>query len=148
MSVRNIVIGQKVKPELAQRAKELRRKMTEEEKILWRHLRNDQLGGYHFRRQQIIDGYVVDFYCHAAALVVEVDGPIHEQQVERDKERDAKLAARGLRVVRFKNAEIRNHLQHVLAQILALCREATQEEAGTRVPLALQERERGAGQFE
>jgi very-short-patch-repair endonuclease len=47
--------------------------MTPEEKILWQHLRANRLQGYHFRRQQIIDGFIADFYYHATALVVEID---------------------------------------------------------------------------
>jgi very-short-patch-repair endonuclease len=118
----NIVIGQKVKSELVERARELRRQMTAEERILWQHLRANQLGGLHFRRQQVIEAYIVDFYCPAAALVVEVDGPIHEFQIERDKGRDDKLSGRGLLVVRFKNERIQNDLQNILKEILAACR--------------------------
>ena len=122
---RNVVIGQKVRTELVERAKQLRREMTPEEKILWQHLRHNRLGGFHFRRQQIIDGFVVDFYCHATGLVVEVDGLIHEQQLERDEQRDDKLRLRGLRILRFKNEEIRNDLDGVLARILEACRTRT-----------------------
>ncbi len=122
MKPRNIIIGQNVQPELVERAKQLRREMTPEEKLLWKHLRDNQLEGFHFRRQQIIDGFVVDFYCHAAGLIVEVDGPIHDQQVERDRERDNKLSQRGLRILRFKNEQIRQNVAGVLQQIAATCR--------------------------
>ena len=71
MPAKNIVTGQKVNRSKVQYAKELRRNMTEEEKILWRHLRANRLHGFHFRRQQIIGKFIVDFYCHAAGLVVE-----------------------------------------------------------------------------
>jgi very-short-patch-repair endonuclease len=121
----NIVIGQRPSSTMVQIAHELRRNMTAEEKILWQHLRANRLGGFHFRRQQIIDKYVADFYCHAAALVVEVDGEIHNQQVEQDAERDAYLQARGLMVMRFKNQEIRDNLANVLARIVAVCKERT-----------------------
>ena len=123
--IRNIVIGQQVSSVKVQRAKELRREMTEEEKILWKHLRANRLNGLHFRRQQIIDGFIVDFYCHAAGVVVEVDGEIHEQQVEYDAERDKILSARGLVMLRFKNEEIRQELAKVLAQIAQICFEET-----------------------
>jgi very-short-patch-repair endonuclease len=122
---RNIVIGQQVSSVKVQRAKELRREMTEEEKILWKHLRANRLNGLHFRRQQIIDGFIVDFYCHTAGVVVEVDGEIHEQQVEYDAERDKILSARGLLMLRFKNQEIRQELAKVLAQIAQICFEQT-----------------------
>ena len=121
MPPRNIVIGQKVQSNKVQRAKELRREMTDEEKILWQHLRGNRLEGFHFRRQQIIDGFIVDFYCHAAGLVVEIDGGIHQTQVEYDAARDRVLSARGLHVLRFKNEEIRQNLPEVLKRIAKAC---------------------------
>jgi very-short-patch-repair endonuclease len=117
----NIVIGQKVTRIKIQRAKELRRQMTQEEKILWQHLRANQLNGLHFRRQQIIDGFIADFYCHAARLVIEVDGEIHQQQAEYDAERDRVLSARGLRLLRIKNEGVRQNLDSVLARIAKAC---------------------------
>jgi very-short-patch-repair endonuclease len=125
VSARNIVIGQKVEQVKAQRAKELRRQLTGEERILWQHLRANRLRGFHFRRQQVIDGFIVDFYCHAAGLVVEVDGEIHLQQAEYDAERDRILSARGLRILRIKNVEIAEDLPDVLSRIAAACREVT-----------------------
>jgi len=121
----NIVIGQKVTSIKVQRTKELRRQMTEEEKILWQHLRANRLNGLHFRRQQIIDGFIADFYCHAIRLVIEVDGEIHQQQAEYDAERDRILSARGLRLLRIKNEEIRQNLDSVLVRIDGACREET-----------------------
>ena len=73
--------------------------------------------GRHFRRQQIIDGFIVDFYCHAAGLVIEVDGKIHEDQIEYDAERDRILKQRELQILRFTNAEIRANLDAVLRSI-------------------------------
>jgi len=121
----NIIIGQKVDPAKVQRAKELRRQMTPEERILWQHLRANRLDGFHFRRQQVIDGFIVDFYCHAAGLVVESDGEVHQQQSEYDAERDEILSARGLRLLRISNEEIRRDLSGVLTRIAAVCRETT-----------------------
>lgn len=121
----NIVIGQQVTPVKVQRAKELRRQMTQEEKLLWQHLRANRLNGLHFRRQQIIDGFIADFYCHAARLVIEVDGEIHQQQAEYDAERDRILLARGLRLLRIQNEEVRQNLDRVLARISTACSEET-----------------------
>ncbi|MBI2950866.1 DUF559 domain-containing protein [bacterium] len=118
MPVRKIVKRQKVDPAKIQRAKDLRRQMTEEERLLWKHLRTHRLADLHFRRQQIIDGFIVDFYCHAAGLVVEVDGPVHDQQAGYDAERDRILSARDLRIVRIRNEEIRQDLSGVLTRIL------------------------------
>ena len=121
MPVHNIVIGQKVSRELHERARELRRNMTSTEKILWEKLRHNRLNGLQFRRQQIINGYVVDFYCHAKALVVEVDGDIHDEQKGYDLERDNHLIARGFRVSRFTNEEVKAGLDIVLQKIIKTC---------------------------
>lgn len=126
MPVKNIVIGQKIQPAKAQRARELRRRMTPEEKILWQALRGNRLAGFHFRRQQVIDGFIVDFYCHTAALVIELDGGIHQQRRDYDTARDRVLQARGLRVLRIPNEAVIENLPGVLARIEAACREAVQ----------------------
>jgi len=119
--VKNIVIGQKVKPSLIQRSKELRQNMTPEERLLWEQLRANQVGGFHFRRQQVIGGYIADFYCHRAKLVVEVDGGVHNEQVIYDEERDDSLRQRGLRIIRFSNLEIQQDMTSVLEMIAAAC---------------------------
>ncbi|RMD61118.1 DUF559 domain-containing protein, partial [Candidatus Parcubacteria bacterium] len=87
-----VVTNPMINPAKLEQAKAMRRNMTPAEKRLWSVLRRNQLDGLHFRRQQIIDGFIVDFYCHAAGLVVEVDGPAHEMQKEYDAERDRILA--------------------------------------------------------
>ena len=121
MPSRNIVIGQKVDQAKVERAKELRKNLTPEERILWQRLRANRLDGWHFRRQQVIDGFIVDFYCHKAGLVVELDGPIHDGQVDYDIERDNALETRGLRVLRIRNKEVHQDLERVLARILEVC---------------------------
>ncbi len=83
---RNIVIGQRVADAKHARAREMRTAPTAEEELLWQRLRRNALGGFHVRRQQVIDGFIVDFYCHATGLVVEVDGAIHDQQASYDQE--------------------------------------------------------------
>ena len=121
MPVNNIVIGQKVSRELHERARELRRNMTPAERILWEKLRHNRLNGLQFRRQQIIDGFIVDFYCHSKALVVEVDGDIHDEQKAYDSERDNSLIARGFGVLRFTNEEVKDDLATVLQKIIKAC---------------------------
>ena len=121
--VEHVVIGQKTDPNKVQRTKEFRRYMTVPERILWRHLRKNRLCGRHFRRQQIIDGFIVDFYCHSTGLVVEVDGKVHEGRTAYDAERGRVLAARGLRIIRIRNEEIRKDLPGVLARIAASAQE-------------------------
>ena len=87
-------------------ARALRRCQTPAEQILWQHLRAGRLDGHRFRRQQPVGPYIADFYCAAARLIVELDGPIHDRQVEYDRERDAYLAAHDLRILRFTNDAI------------------------------------------
>ena len=105
MPIKNIILGQRVTKEKQQRAKELRRDMTPAEKILWKELRVNKLG-VHFRRQQVVQGFIVDFYCHMSALIVEVDGDIHDLQQEEDMRREKALHELGLRVVRFRNDNV------------------------------------------
>ncbi len=95
--------------------------MTAEEKILWQHLRTNRLNGLHFRRQQVIDGFIVDFYCHKARLVIEVDGSAHQHQVGYAAARDKVLTAGELRVLRIRNEAVRNRLEEVLARIAEVC---------------------------
>ncbi|MCD6285581.1 MAG: endonuclease domain-containing protein [Anaerolineae bacterium] len=117
MPVKNIVTGQKVTQAKLQRAKELRRQMTPAERLLWQRLRANRLDGFHFRRQQIIAGFIVDFYCHQANLIIEVDGSVHDNQRAADEEREAILCSGELRVLRFTNAQILQDIPSVLDTI-------------------------------
>jgi very-short-patch-repair endonuclease len=119
MPIKNIIPGQRVTKEKLQRAKELRRDMTPAEKTLWQELRANKLG-VHFRRQQIIAGFIVDFYCHKAALVIELDGSVHDLQQKEDANREKALKDIGLRIVRFGNDEILRNLSTVLEKIKEL----------------------------
>jgi len=116
MPVKNIIPGQKVTKEKLERAKELRREMTPAEKLLWKEVRANKLG-VHFRRQQVIAGFIVDFYCHQAGLVIEVDGDIHDLQKEEDARREKALSELGLRVVRFGNDEVVRNVSAVVGRI-------------------------------
>ena len=119
MPIKNIIPGQTVTKEKLQRAKELRRDMTPAEKILWQELRANKLG-VHFRRQQVIEGFIVDFYCHKAGLVVEVDGDIHDLQQAEDARREKVLKEMGLRIVRFRNDAVMKNLSAVVGKISEL----------------------------
>lgn len=116
MPVKNIIPGQTVTKEKLQRARELRRDRTPAENILWQELRANKLG-VHFRRQQIIAGFIVDFYCHKATLVIEVDGDIHDLQREEDARREKALSEMGLRIVRFRNEDVIQDLPTVVGRI-------------------------------
>ena len=100
---------------LQERAHQMRRNPTEPEKRLWRSLSNSQLAGDKFRRQQVIHPYIVDFLCPAKALVIEVDGDTHE--ADADARRDAILASKGFRVLRFTNADVMTNMAGVLEVI-------------------------------
>ena len=119
MPVKNIIPGQKVTKEKLQRAKELRREMTPAEKLLWQEVRAKKLG-VRFRRQQIIQGFIVDFYCHKAGLVIEVDGDIHDLQKDEDASREKALSELGLRIVRFRNDDVVRNLSAVVGRIREL----------------------------
>jgi very-short-patch-repair endonuclease len=119
MPARFIVWGQQVTDTKKLKARELRREMTLAEQVLWKHLRGRQMHGLRFRRQQVIYGYIADFYCHPAGLVIEIDGPIHEQQIDYDEERQTIIELNDLRVLRFSNNQVFNDLDSVLAQINA-----------------------------
>ncbi len=114
-----------MQPVKLEAAKALRRQMTPAERLLWNALRNKQFHRLHFRRQQVIDGFIADFYCHTACLVVEVDGPIHQKQPDYDSERDAVFARRRLRVLRIANEGVQTDLRGVLDKIKVACAEAT-----------------------
>ena len=118
-----IIRGQKVTPLKKELTQMFRRNMTEEEKQFWYAVKGNRLGGFHFRRQQVICGFIADFYCHAARLVVEVDGSIHQQRVQEDKERDTIFQDLELTVERVKNEEINKDLPGVLNRIHHLCLE-------------------------
>ncbi len=112
-----IVRGRR-RPEKQALARAMRREMTDAEAILWECLRGSRLGGLHFRRQQVIAGFIADFFCHAARLVIECDGTAHAGREDYDRDRDAVLAAHRLRVLRVTNDRIQKYLPAVLAEIL------------------------------
>ena len=116
MPVKNIIPGQRVTKEKVERSRELRREMTPAEKRLWQEVRAKKLG-IRFRRQQIIAGFIVDFYCHKAALVVEVDGDIHDLRQEEDTRREKVLGEMGLTMVRFRNEDVIQDLPTVVGRI-------------------------------
>jgi very-short-patch-repair endonuclease len=103
-------------------ARRMRREPTPAEERLWRALRNRQVAGLKFRRQVATGRFVLDLYCAAAKLAIEVDGAVHDEQAERDAERTAHLHARGIRVLRFRNDDVLENLPTVLATIAEAAR--------------------------
>jgi very-short-patch-repair endonuclease len=103
-------------------ARNLRKQSTKAEDLLWRRLRGSRFHGAKFRRQVPFDRHVVDFYCHAAKLVVEIDGKQHDWFADYDAGRTAVLEAYGVRVIRFTNEDVCGDIDSVLAGIRAALR--------------------------
>tara|TARA_R110000868_G_scaffold109_7_gene1079 strand:- start:612 stop:959 length:348 start_codon:yes stop_codon:yes gene_type:complete len=99
------------------KARELRRNQTPEEALVWSALRRGQLDGAHFRRQYPKGAYIFDFVCLAARLVIEIDGPSHDQTVEYDMRRTSYIECQGFRVIRFSNKDVRGNLGGVIETI-------------------------------
>jgi very-short-patch-repair endonuclease len=110
------------KPDIFEKAKELRKSMTEAESYLWKKLRRRQLNGLKFRRQHPLDIFIADFYCHEKKLIIELDGGIHDsiEQSEYDDGRTFELEEKGFKIIRFRNEEVFNDLEKVLAKIIEL----------------------------
>lgn len=98
-------------------ARQFRKEPTPSEKILWQALRDKKLDGIKFRRQQPIGPFVVDFYNSQYRLIIEVDGPIHDYQVEADWSRQENLEILGLIVLRLKAEMVESNLPKVLSLI-------------------------------
>jgi very-short-patch-repair endonuclease len=96
------------------KARELRKRMTEQEKVLWNHLRGRKQNGIYFRRQHPYGIYILDFYCFEENLVIEIDGKVHLSRHDYDIERTEYLESSGLKVLRFKNEDIVNRIEWVL----------------------------------
>ncbi|MDQ7797666.1 MAG: DUF559 domain-containing protein [Candidatus Edwardsbacteria bacterium] len=115
-----ICTGHHVKTEKHELAKKMRRNMTYAEKCFWNSVRNNKFLGYQFRRQQIVHGFIADFYCNDLNLVVEIDGGVHEEQKDYDKLRDYIINQYGIKVIRFSNQEIIDKCDLVLKRIQEL----------------------------
>jgi len=109
-----------IKP-LHNTAKNLRKRLTDVERLLWDHLRAKQIEGVKFRRREPIGNYIVDFVCFENRLIVEVDGGQHSIEKEKDFERDGYLNKNGFRVLRFWNNEVFTNIDGVLEIIRVNC---------------------------
>ena len=100
----------------------MRSDSTKAENMLWQQLRNRQMNGYKFRRQMPLRGYILDFVCFEARLIIEVDGGQHSES-RRDEARDALFRAEGFRIMRFWNDEVERALDFVCQSILAVLKD-------------------------
>ena len=103
--------------EMLVRARSMRRELTPAERLLWARLRGGRLGGFKFRRQMWLCGYIADFACAEAKLVVEADGSQHGEAEEYDARRSRAFADEGFRTLRFWNSDIFENLDGVLLTI-------------------------------
>ena len=107
--------------DLKEHSRDLRRNMTEAEKLIWSRIRKKQVKDYQFYRQRIIGNYIVDFYCPKAGLIVELDGGqhYHPEDLKKDTLRDDYMESLGLKILRFSNNEIFGNLDAVMEKICA-----------------------------
>jgi very-short-patch-repair endonuclease len=116
------------------RARALRRDMSLPEVVLWQELRGGRLSGLRFRRQHPIGPYILDFYCASARLAVEVDGAAHDfaERAQHDERRDAWLASRDIRVLRFTAEDVLKdeRLEGALSMIAAVAANSSPAERG------------------
>ena len=104
-------------PEIEAAARNLRQNMTSAEQVLWEALKGRQVAGLKSRCQHPVGPFILDFYCPARKLVVEVDGGVHDGQAEYDAARTQQLNDYGYQVLRFRNDEVLNDLDSVLERV-------------------------------
>ena len=118
-------------------ARGLRHRMTNAERTLWRHLRGRHFESWKFRRQHQLSGYILDFVCLAAGLVIELDGGQHLQNAKKDITRTKALNVLGYRVIRFWNDDVLIRTDAVLEEVLAALKQVPPHPG----PLPIGERE-------
>jgi len=104
----------KIKTQLA---KEFRKAPTKSEKIMWNTLRNRQFINLKFRRQHLIAGYIVDFYCSELALTIEIDGSVHQNQIREDRERQKIIENLGIIFFRVGSKEVEEDINKILKKL-------------------------------
>lgn len=121
-------MNKKLDPQLLIFAKSLRHTATDAEQLMWQVLRTKRFMHLKFRRQHVIQPYIVDFYCHEISLVIELDGSQHvmNDAIEYDAERTKFLEALGLTVVRYWNRDVLGRTDVVLVDLWQRCIELKQ----------------------
>jgi very-short-patch-repair endonuclease len=104
--------------------KSLRKRSTDAESLLWKHLRAKRLKGLKFRKQEPIGKYIADFVCYEKQIIIEVDGGQHSIDKDRDNERDIWFKGEGFKVLRFWNNEVLTDTEAVLTAIMMSCLES------------------------
>jgi len=107
-------MGKKIKIQIA---KEFRKNPTLSEKIMWNVLKNRNFCNLKFKRQYVIQGFIVDFYCPKLKLAIEIDGEIHKYQLKDDVERQKIIESENIKFFRIKSKEVENDLKNVLERL-------------------------------
>ncbi|MBN2423468.1 MAG: endonuclease domain-containing protein [Calditrichaceae bacterium] len=102
------------RPDLKDKSRELRKRCTKAEIILWKYIRRKQIKGYQFYRQKPIDNYIADFFCYELMLAIEIDGISHNNKEEYDRRRDIQFNDLGIHVLRFYDQDVHKNLDGVL----------------------------------
>ena len=121
----SVVRNQQINPKKLELARRFRKNPTKSEDAVWQMLRNRQIKNLKWRRQQVIDGFIADFYCAELNVVLEIDGSVHdnEEVKEYDEFRTSVFASRGIRTFRLKNEDCdRQHLTELIEQIITSLR--------------------------
>lgn len=118
---KGVIRDQKINPEKLELAKSFRKNPTDSEDAVWQMLRNRQIKKLKWRRQQVIDGFIADFYCAELNAVLEIDGSVHDNEKvkKNDEYRTSVFEAKGIRVFRLKNEDCdKQHLIELIEHIL------------------------------
>lgn len=119
------VARKRINPKKLELARHYRKNPTESEDAVWQMLRNRQIRNLKWRRQQVIDGFIADFYCAELNVVLEIDGSVHnnEEVKEYDEYRTSVFEARGIMVFRLKNEDCdKQHLTELIDNIITSLR--------------------------
>lgn len=117
----SVIRKQKINPEKLELAKQFRKDSTDSEDAVWQMLRNRQIKNLKWRRQQVIDGYITDFYCAELNVVLEIDGLVHnnEEVKANDENRTSVFESKGIRTYRLKNENCdKKHLIELIERII------------------------------
>ena len=115
------------RPDLKQKARELRSNSTLSEVLLWQEIKDKKMLGYQFHRQVPMLNYIVDFYCHELKLAIEIDGDSHEYKVSYDRLRQKELEAYEVHVLRFEDLDVKKRINFVLDEIALYIEETISE---------------------
>lgn len=116
------------KRELIELAREMRKNPTPSEEVFWQAVRSRRLNGVKFRRQQVIEQFIVDFFVPSHRLIIEIDGGVHRGREEHDSLREQFLMDCGLRVLRFRSGDLELRLDHVLYTVRTILLEIEGEQ--------------------